>query len=202
MSGDTTEDLHGLIERVRQGDGTARRLMLDRVYHRLRAIAAATFRTEFPRLRNHHELDSIVDEAWARLVLAIESHPPGSVESFYGLVFLKVRQVLFDMARGQSRHDRHRGHAANGQTSEIAIDLEVADDTHEPSHLAVWTEFHTEVAKLPETERLVFDLHYLGGYTQAEVAKILSLHPKQVSRSWLAATGKLALWLDGFPELV
>jgi DNA-directed RNA polymerase specialized sigma24 family protein len=78
----------------------------------------------------------------------------------------------------------------------------IEDDTHEPSRLAVWTEFHGEVEKLPWEERLVFDLHYLGEFSQAEVAQLLSLHPKRVSRLWLAATGRLARWLDGFENLI
>jgi RNA polymerase sigma factor (sigma-70 family) len=63
------------------------------------------------------------------------------------------------------------------------------------------TEFHQQVETLPVDLRTVFELRYYGGYTQAEIAQILSLHPKQVSRRWLAATGRLSRWLKGFAEL-
>ena len=41
---------------------------------------------------------------------------------------------------------------------------------------------------------------YFADLPQSEVARILDLHPKQVSRLWLAATGRLAQWLDGFED--
>ena len=47
---------------------------------------------------------------------------------------------------------------------------------------------------------MVFDLPYFAEFSQAEIANLLDLHPKQVSRLWLAATGRLAQWLDGFEE--
>ena len=203
MSGDTTADLRDLVERLRNGDDSARRLLLDRAYHRLRRIAAAMFQEDFPRLRAQHDLDSVVDEAWARLLKALEGEPPLTVEQFYGLVFDKVRHVLLDMARTQTRHEQRRAqgpHEPSG--SGRGTELELEDDSHEPSRLAIWTEFHREVEKLPRDERLVFDLHYLGEFTQAEVAQLLSFHPKRVSRLWLLATGRLAQWLDGFQDLI
>jgi hypothetical protein len=44
MSGDTTADVDRLIERLRTGDDSARRALLDRVVHRLHRIARSTFR--------------------------------------------------------------------------------------------------------------------------------------------------------------
>jgi RNA polymerase sigma factor (sigma-70 family) len=192
MSGDTTSDLRQLVERLRAGDDSARRMMLDRAHDRLRRIAGAMLRKDFPRLRAGHDLDSVVNEAWARLVGAIETHPPESVELFYGLLFRKVRHVLLDLARAR----RPAGRLGVGVDG-----VEIADDSGDPALLALLTEFHLEVEKLPEAERLVFDLHYYGGFTQAEVARILNFHPRRVSRLWLAATARLAAWLDGIPEM-
>ena len=72
-----------------------------------------------------------------------------------------------------------------------------ADTTHDPGRLAVLTEFHEQIEKLPDDQRRVFEMHYYGGFSQAETAQMLGLHKKQVSRLWLAATGRLARWLDG-----
>jgi RNA polymerase sigma-70 factor (ECF subfamily) len=175
--------------------------MLERVHHRLQRIAATMLQKDFPRLRAHHELESVVDEAWARLVQALESCTPETAEQFYGLVFHKVRQVLLDMARTQSKADKRQARAlakADSSGSDGQPVLDPGDDTNEPSRLAIWTEFHEEVEKLPENQRLVFDLHYVGEFSQLEVAQLLNLHPKKVSRLWLSATGHLAQWLDGF----
>jgi DNA-directed RNA polymerase specialized sigma24 family protein len=40
----------------------------------------------------------------------------------------------------------------------------------------------------------------ITGFSQAEIAQMLGLQPKQVSRRWLAATGQLAQWLKAFRE--
>ena len=99
MSGDTTADVGDLIERLRRGDDSARGTLLERVYHRLRRIAAATMQKKFPRLRARHEVDSVVDEAWVQLMKALETTRPVNAQDFYRLVFRKVRHVLLDMAR-------------------------------------------------------------------------------------------------------
>jgi RNA polymerase sigma factor (sigma-70 family) len=203
MNGETTADVHRLIERLRFGDDSARSALLERVYHRLRRIAAALLRNEFPRLRARHDLNSIIDEAWMRLMKTLAETRPESAEDFYNLMFHKVRQVLLDMARIQTRDDaRWRQGPANGEEPDAAPVFDVGDSTHEPARLAIWSEFHREVESLPDNQRLVFDLHYLAEFSQSEIARLLDLHPKQVSRLWLAATGSLAQWLDGIEEML
>ena len=202
MSGDTTGDVHDLIERLRRGDDSARRALLDRVYHRLCRIAATTLRAQFPRLAHQHELNSVVDEAWMRLLGALETTKPESPEGFYCLMFHKVRQVLLDLAARQSR-DAARlqvgmAGAGKGAWSGLAEAETTRDD---PVRLAFWTEFHQEVASLPDRERAVFDFHYYAELRQNEIAQLLGLHPKQVSRLWLSAAGRLAQWMDGLEGL-
>jgi len=203
MSGETTADVRELIERLRRGDDSARRALLERVYHRLCRIAEATLQAQFPRLRDQHELNSVVDEAWMRLMTALETTQPESPEAFYGLMFHKVRQVLLDLAMRQTRDNaRWRQEPLGTDGSTTAAPLFGGDTTHDPARLAFWTEFHHEVARLPDQERIVFDFHYFAEFPQVEIAKLLNLHPRQVSRLWLAATGRLAQWLDGAEGLL
>ena len=75
-------------------------------------------------------------------------------------------------------------------------------DSNEPGRLAVLTEFHQQVEKLPDDQRMVFEMRYYAGFSQVEIAQILGLPPKQVSRLWLAATRRLALWLKEFASRV
>ena len=199
MKGDTTADVRDLIERLRGGDDSARRALLERVAHRLHRIAASTLRKEFPRPRAHHDTESVVNETWMRLAKVLETYHPGSPEEFYGLMFHKVRQILLDMARGQTRHDarfKQADFGNDGVSGSTAPD-EPGDTTHDPARLAFWTEFHDQVAGLPDNQRLVFDFHYFAGFPQAEIARLLNLHPKTVSRLWIAATAHLGRWLRG-----
>jgi RNA polymerase sigma factor (sigma-70 family) len=196
---DTTADLQHLIDRLKRGDDAARRELLRRAHNRLLKIASTVFRQDFPALHGRHELESVVSEVWMRLVGALETTQPETVEGFFGLVFVKVRQVLLDMAQSQRRRDARYGQAPPDRGGSDAVaDFDQADTTHDPGRLAVLTEFHEQIEKLPEDQRRIFEMHYYGGFSQAEIAQMLGLHRKQVSRLWLAATGKLALWLEGF----
>lgn len=201
MSGETTRDVRFQIERLRKGDDAAQRALLERVYHRLCRIAAATLHAEFPRLRDQHELHSVVNLAWMRLLEALETTQPSSAEEFYSLMFHKVRHVLLDLARRKTREDaRVRRPIGVGDDSNSPSRFEPGDATDDPAQLAFWTEFHREVASLPDPERAVFDFHYYAEFSQAEIALLLNLHPKQVSRLWLSATGRLGRWLKGLED--
>jgi RNA polymerase sigma-70 factor (ECF subfamily) len=198
VTDDTTTDLQLLIDRLRQGDDAARRELLRRAHDRLLKIAATVFREDFPALQGRHDLESVVSEVWMRLVGALEKTRPETVEGFFGLVFVKVRQVLLDMARRQRRIDARWGQGPTDAGGADALaELDRADTTHDPGRLAVLTEFHEQIEKLPEDQRRIFELHYYGGFSQAEIAQMLGLHRKQVSRLWLTSTGRLARWLDG-----
>jgi RNA polymerase sigma factor (sigma-70 family) len=195
----TSADLQDLIDRLRDGELEARRELLQRAYHRLLRIAGTVFHEDFQALRGRHDLESVVSEVWLRLIGALEATQPQTVEGFFGLVFHKVRQVLLDMAGRQRRDDLHRGEGrVDGDDSAGVAAFDRADTTHDPERLAALTELHDQIEKLPADQRTVFDLHYYGGFSQAEIAQMLELYPKQVSRLWLAATGRLAKWLDGF----
>ena len=203
MNGDTTADVRNLVERLRNGDHSAKRDLLERVYHRLRRITAGMLRKEYPRLLARHELNSVVDEAWMRLGKALEGTHPESAEAFYNLMFCKVRHVLLAIASRQDREDARRQDAPRfleGSGSEAPFEAE--DSTYEPSRLAVWTEIHREVEGLPDDQRTVFGFHYFAEFPQSEIARLMDLHPKQVSRLWLAATMRLAERLDGIEELI
>ncbi len=200
MTGDTTEDLQGLIDRLLRGDDSARSELLARAYYRLRRIASAMFHRDFPGLRDRHDVESVVDESWARLMRALETARPPTVQDFLRLVAHKVRQVLLDMASRQKLcDDRLRGAAAGGRDLTRA---EPSDDSFDPGRLALLTEFHRQVENLPGDQRTVFDLHYYTDLPQAEIARVLGLHPRKVSYLWVAATERLAEWLEGLDELL
>jgi RNA polymerase sigma factor (sigma-70 family) len=195
MSDDTTGQLRLLVERLRQGDPTAREELLERAYQRLRRLARALLHRSFPDLRGRHDADSIAHDAWVRLRQALETTEPPSLADFFGLAAHKVRQVLLDVVERQRlRDDRER------LDDDRDPDPGAPDTTHEPAALAVWTEFHRRVERLPDLERRVFELHHYLGLSQAEVARLLDLHPRKVSYLWVAATDRLADGLQPWGE--
>jgi RNA polymerase sigma factor (sigma-70 family) len=193
MKKDATVELQAVIDRMRQGDRQACRELLERAHGRLRKLAARMLVGSFPALRSSHDLDSVVDEVWMRLVQATEKAEPPTVADFFRLAAHKVRQVLLDLADRQ----RHRGRErVVGDNSGAGDWLEAADQSHDPARLALWSELHDKVEALPEQERAVFEMHYYLGIPQSEIAQVLGLHPRKVSYLWVAATDKLARHLS------
>jgi DNA-directed RNA polymerase specialized sigma24 family protein len=68
---------------------------------------------------------------------------------------------------------------------------ERADITAGPGELALWTEFHTQVAALPEDEREVFDLLYYQNLPRADAAALLNVSVKTLVRRWQKACERL-----------
>lgn len=196
MDQDSTIQLQSLLDRLRQGDKQARREFLEQVCTRLRRLAATILSGSFPNLQNRHDVDSVVHETWLRLMQAMDKADPPTVTDFFRLAAHKIRQVLLDMVDRQrridqretflSRGDRSNGDGQNGDRSELGT------RTYDGAKLAQWTEFHNKVGRLDEAERTVFEMHYYLGLPQAEIARLLELHPRKVSYLWIAATEKLA----------
>ena len=193
MDQDNTIQLQMLLDRLRGGDKQARREFLEQVCQRLRRLAATILSGSFPNLQARHEVDSVVHETWLRLMQALDKADPPTVADFFRLAAHKIRQVLLDMVDRQRRIDQRetflsRGESQNGRGERS----ELGTQTYDSAKLAQWTEFHNKVGKLEENERTVFEMHYYLGLPQAEIARVLNLHPRKVSYLWVAATERLA----------
>ncbi len=190
----TLADLEALLVRLRQGDSAARHKLLLRTYERLRKLAAALLCRSFPRLRQRHQLESVVHEAWIRLDQALAGCVPPTPRDFFRFATHKVRQVLLDMV---ARVDRCREQPLSPDDSEGPP---AADPSGDPARLASWSEFHERVAALPAAQREVFELRYYHGLANRQVAELLGLSEKAASRLWLAASEDVAEALSTEPD--
>jgi RNA polymerase sigma factor (sigma-70 family) len=195
MNEESSVELQGLLDRLRQGDRAARQLVLERACERLRRLAGRMLHGSFPELARRHEVDSVVHETWLRLLQALDKTEPPTVADFFRLAALKFRQVLLDLAQGERRRAQREVLGLSG-TDSAGPALAAAGTTHDPARLALWTEFHEKVATLTDQERAVFEMHYYLDLPQAEIARVLGLHPRKVSYLWIAATEKLGEGLD------
>jgi RNA polymerase sigma factor (sigma-70 family) len=191
MSQASTVELQQLIDRIGQGNEAARRLLLERAYQRMQALAATILQRSFSDLADRHEVDSILSETWLRLVQTLEKVQPPTVADFFRLAAHKMRQVLLDLVRTERRH-AHDPVAETARGTQSLTPATPGNQTYDPARLAQWTELHQQVESLPGDERSVFEMHYYLGMPQAEIARILDLHPRKVSHLWIAATDKLA----------
>lgn len=196
MTGNTTVELQALIDRMQQGDCQAPRELLELAHERLRRLAGRILSGSFPVLRGRHDLDSVVDEAWLRLLQAVDKAKPPTAPDFFRFAAHKIRQVLLDLA-ARERRRLGREVAVGNASSTDQSPAEPSDQSHDPARLAQWTELHQLIASLPDQERTVFEMHYYLDLPQAEIAHLLGLHPRKVSYLWVAATDKLARGLSG-----
>ena len=196
MANDPITHLQQVLDRLRQGDDSARRELIGCAYERLRLLARTILHEDFPRFENLHETGSVLDEAALRLLKALEQEQPATVRGFFGLAAKKIREVLLDLARRDRRRGgeaRRDGVAQQANASQNLIPYDPADGSYDPVLLAKWTEFHRMVDELPEEQREVVDLHWYQGLTQAETAVVMGISQKEVSRLWIRATRKLPL---------
>lgn len=166
----------------------ARRDLLHGTHERLRGLAAGMLRSRFAVLHGRHEPDSVLHRAWPRLLKALESARVGSQDELLRLAAVKIRQVLLELAR------EHRRGCARLATAGPA---ETSGGRDDPSRLAMMAEVREFVGRLPEAERAVFELHHHLEVPQAEVARMLGLHPRRVSRLWSSAVERLGRGLGG-----
>ena len=153
MTEDTTPALADLIDRLGAASRT-RSGALERAHDRLVRIAAAIFQQDFPGLRGRHDLESVVSETWLRLIGSLDNIELKTVDDFYGLVFVKVRQVLLDMALRDKRAAVAAGRFQDEGVMGQAFDC--VDTTHDPARLALLSEFHDQVRNLDDDERAGF----------------------------------------------
>jgi DNA-directed RNA polymerase specialized sigma24 family protein len=62
--------------------------------------------------------------------------------------------------------------------------------------LAHWAEFHETVRQLSDEVRTVFELKYYLAMIQADISRLLKIHPREVSRRYGKAVDELANWME------
>lgn len=184
-----TLHLQQCLERLQQGDETARKDLLAGVCDRLTRLAHVMLR-DYQRLRRWEETGDVVQNALLRLHRALETVRPATLPDFYRLATLEIRRELIDLVR------HHFGPHGDGTHHQSGAD-EPNNTTLDPGRLAAWTDFHRQVDLLPEDERQVFDLIWYQGLGHTDAARILDVHPRTVKRRWLSACLKLHEALGG-----
>jgi RNA polymerase sigma factor (sigma-70 family) len=133
-------------------------------------------------------VDSVLHDAWLRLLRAVEKSQPPTVADFFRLAAHKVHHVLLDLLE---RHRRRESREVVGLGSSDTQPQSPSGSGDDPARLALWTELHRQAALLPEPERTVFRMRYYLDLPVSEVARLLELSPYLVRKHWVAATTRL-----------
>jgi len=193
MNDETSSELVGILTRLRAGDRDARVHLHQIVYRNMRRIAGRILAESFSRLKNHHDVTSIVHDAWINLDKALDSVDLKTEADFLRFMAHKIRQVLLTFAtRARPIELNRRVSDSSSADSSASSQDQPSDRSNDPPTLAEWTEFHERVNLLPDMQRDIFAMHYYTEIPQSRIAELLGIPPKQVSRLWIAATESLA----------
>jgi RNA polymerase sigma factor (sigma-70 family) len=183
LGDDQTAELQDLIDRVNQGDDSARMALIDRAYEALRRLSALILRESFPRLKGAPTLVDTTDvahESTYRLYHALAEIRPTTVGDFFRLAAQRIRWLLLDLAREADRAEHVDRQSA-----------ESYENTGRSEPPAVLAAVYEQIEGLPAHEREVVDLIYFHGLSQAETATQMGVTERTVRRYWTVARLRL-----------
>jgi RNA polymerase sigma factor (TIGR02999 family) len=170
--GDEPRDVTALLARWQEGDRRALDDVTELVYAELRRLARGYLRNERPG----HTLQptALVAEAYLRLC-APAGERFANRAHFVAIAARNMRKVLVDHARRRDADKRGGGQLP------ITLDPEVFAEARPESFLAI-DDAIRELEQLDPRKAQIVDLIYFGGLEQNEVAEIVEVNVKTVSR--------------------
>jgi RNA polymerase sigma factor (sigma-70 family) len=199
---DHSTQIQDCIDRLRSGEASARDDLLAHALDRMTRLTRKMLR-DFPEVHRWEQTDDVIQNAAVRLCRALEEVKPATVAEFFGLAAAQIRRELLDLARRYSgAHGRAARHdvvypAAGDVGNSSNAPPQPSDTTHDPDRLAAWTEFHSQVERLPAEEREAFDLVYYQGLSHAEVAAVVGVSERTSKRRWQAARLRVSDAMEG-----
>jgi RNA polymerase sigma factor (sigma-70 family) len=189
----TDGPLTRLLNRIRGGDPAAVDGLFEHTRGRFAALARRMFRDD--RVGRWIEVDDFIQDGSIRLLGALRTNPPVDEGSFYRQAATILRRELIDLARrffgpeGLGTHYASLagcGPALDGSGS--APHLESPPESScNPERLGEWAEFHDAVGRLPDEQRVLFDLLWYGDMSQEKAAEMLGIPFVTLRRRWRTA---------------
>jgi RNA polymerase sigma-70 factor (ECF subfamily) len=177
-------DITRLLGELRAGRQEAQQQLMDAVYSDLHKIAGRMLQRE----RTGHTLQAtaLVNEAYlqmvgdARLDWKDRSH-------FFAAAAQSMRHILVDYARRHKAAKREGGRLKVELTDALAISEDRLEEV-----LAI-DEALTRLAEWDARQCRVVEMRFFGGMTEEEIAEVLGVGRRTVSRDWNLARA----WLHG-----
>ena len=205
-TGSTTINVQECLDRLKSGDGKARDDLLKASCERLESLTHKMLKG-YSGVRRWQETGDVYQNAMLRLWKSLDAVSPPTALDFFKLAATQIRRELIDLARhhygpqGDGAHHATNIGAKSGGDTVAPAHERAADVKSEPAGLALWTEFHEQVEKLPDEEREVFDLLWYQGMKQEEAATILGVTTRTIKSRWRNARIHLHEALGGeLPE--
>ena len=196
---DHTTQIQAHIDRLLAGDESARAELVQCTWDRLLKLTRQ-ISLDYPPVRRWEQTDDIFQNASIRIWKALEKVPLKNARHFLRLAAEKIRFELIDLVRhyqgplGQGRNHQTQLPQRESQTSMTPADRGIV--TNDPSKVAQWADIHTQVEKLPDELKEVFDLIWYHDLLQSEVAQMLGVDVRTIKRRWRQARLELQTLLN------
>jgi RNA polymerase sigma-70 factor (ECF subfamily) len=187
-----THEITDLLQAWSKGDSEALAKLVPLVDRELKKIAHAHMRNERPG--HILQTTALMDEALIKLMETKEISWHDR-KHFYALIARRMHHVLVDYARKEG--------AASRGNRPILVDLEEAFKLPEElsRDLPLLHEALIKLAASDSRKAHVVELHYFGGFTFDEIAKILEVAKTTVERDWKFARSWLRNEISGGEHL-
>lgn len=177
-------EVTSLLNKLAVGDQEAAAKLVPLIYDELRRIAASRLRHERP----HHTLQTtaLVHEAYMKL--AVQSNAKWQNRAqFFGVASQVMRRILVDYARTQQRIRR------GGKQQRVSFEDVLLVSPDRSAELLAVDESLSKLEQLDPRQGRIVELRYFGGLTIEEIAQVVGVATKTVTRELNVAKA----WLYG-----
>jgi RNA polymerase sigma factor (TIGR02999 family) len=177
-------DVTSLLNKLAEGDHGAAAKLVPLVYEELRRIAALRLRHERP----HHTLQTtaLVHEAYIKLAMQRNAKWQNRAQ-FFGVASQVMRRILVDYARTQQRIRR------GGKQQRVSLDDVLLVSPDRTADLLAVDESLSKLEELDPRQGRIVELRYFAGLTIEEIAEVVGVATKTVTRELNVAKA----WLYG-----
>jgi RNA polymerase sigma factor (TIGR02999 family) len=181
-TGQTKEDITGLLLAWRGGDGSARDRLFPLVYEELQRIA----HRQLGRERSDHTLGTtaLVHEAYLKLVDRTRIQWDDRAH-FFAVAARAMRRVLVEYAR------RHRALKRGAAPARVNLNDATLVADQRADILVALDDALSRLTEIDERVGRVVECRFFGGLTEEETAEALAVTPRTVRRDWVKAKGWL-----------
>ena len=177
----TTGEITLLLRRAEQGDAQAADKILPLVYDELRRLAAAKMARE--AAGQTLQATALVHEAWLRLGGDRQPHWENRAQ-FFAAAAEAMRRIIIDNAR---RRKAERRGGTLEKVSASATGFDVAAPRLDDAELLLLNEALDNLAARDTRQAELIKHWYFVGLTLEEVAKVMDISERTVSREWAYA---------------
>jgi RNA polymerase sigma factor (TIGR02999 family) len=182
--GSSPAEVTSLLNKLAEGDQEAAAKLVPLIYDELRRIAASRLRHERP----HHTLQTtaLVHEAYMKLAVQRNAKWQNRAQ-FFGVASQVMRRILVDYARTQQRIRR------GGKQQRVSLDDVLLVSPDRSAELLAVDESLSKLEQLDPRQGRIVELRYFGGLTLEEIAEVVGVATKTVTRELNVAKA----WLYG-----